>query len=142
MSGVDFGPLAGVPESATKVLVSLDAGGGRWLVLDADGHREASVAAGPPVSPSPGVEVVVLPAAWAEWVCDVCGRELDRSFPIPVEDGWALCRGCAIEWGFPAAWAAVGGGAEVCPCAPCVSAAAGLSTAQRRGLLLRAGRLV
>ena len=141
MNGVGFGPLVDVPGGATRILVSLDAGGGRVLVLDADGHREVSAAAGPPVVSQPGVKVVMIPAEGPEWVCDVCGRKLDRSRPIPVEDGWALCRGCGTEWGFPSAWVAPGGGAETCPCGPCAKVAAGLDDAQRRGLLLRAGKL-
>ena len=34
-----------VAKGTTTVLVSLDAGKGRWLVLDADGHRVAAVEA-------------------------------------------------------------------------------------------------
>lgn len=127
------------PEGGGKVVVvSLDAGGGRVLVLDPDGHSEAW---GSTVLTQPGVKVVELPAEGPKWVCDVCCRELDRSYPIPVEDGWALCKGCAASWGFPSAWLVAGATAATCPCGPCSAVAVGLDDAHRRGLVLNAGRL-
>lgn len=126
------------PEGGGTVVVSLDAGGGRVLVLDPDGHREAW---GSTVLTQPGVKVVELRAEGAKWVCDVCCRELDRSYPIPVEDGWALCKGCAASWGFPSAWLVAGATAATCPCGPCSAVAVGLDDAHRRGLVLNAGRL-
>lgn len=133
--------LLGKLLEGTTVLVSLDAGEGRWLVLDADGHRAAAVKAGPPKSPGPGVEVLWLPAYGPEWYCDDCERELDRSCPIPVDDNWAVCRGCAGARGFPAAWRSGDGSPRLCPCGPCVAAAGYLSTDDRDALLLRSGRL-
>ncbi|MDE0137320.1 MAG: hypothetical protein OXM57_14515 [bacterium] len=40
MSGSDFDSLTDLPEGAGSAVVSLDAGGGRVLVLEPDGHRE------------------------------------------------------------------------------------------------------
>ena len=138
MTGSDCDSLTDRPEGAATVRVPLDAGGGRVLVLDPDGHREAW---GPTILTQPGVKVVTLPAEGLEWVCDVCCRELDRSYPIPVEDGWALCKGCAAAWGFPSAWLVPGATAATCPCGPCSVVAAGLDDAHRRGLVLTAGKL-
>ena len=142
MSGVDFGPVADLPLAVKKVLVSLDESSGRCLVLDADGHRAAWKSTAPPSFPGPGLTVELLPASGPEWWCDACDRELDRTCPIPVEDGWALCRVCARGWGFPSAWRRRMGAVLLCACGPCSAAAEGLSRAERRGLLLVAGRLL
>ena len=142
MSGVDLGPTADLPLAVKKVLVSLDEPGGRCLVVAADGHRAAWKASAPPTFPVAGLTVELLPAEGAEWWCDACNRELDRSCPIPVEDGWALCRECARRWGFPSGWRRRWGSVRLCQCVPCATAAEGLTRSERRGLLLLAGRLL
>ena len=131
MSGVDFGPLTDLPlgrEAGAGVLADER---GRCLVMDADGHRAAWKPAAPPSSPVTGVRVVVLPAEGPEWYCDACERELDRTCPIPLEDGFALCRPCAERWGFPRGWRRLGA-VKLCPCDPCAAAAASLSRTDRR----------
>lgn len=74
-------------------------------------------------------------------MCDVCCRELDRAYPIPVEDGWALCRGCATGWGVPVRLAGPFSDRGTCPCVPCSVVAAGMYDTHWQGLVLNAGRL-
>ena len=74
---------------------------------------------------------------------DACLSELDRSGPILVVAGWALCRGCARGWGFPAVWRAADGAVLLCPCGACavVAEASALAGVCARDLLFGCGQL-
>ena len=87
--------------------------------------------------------VVETPASGPEWYCDACLSELDRTCPILVVAGWALCRGCARGWGFPSAWRAADGSALLCPCGACavVAEASALAGVCARELLFGCGQL-